>query len=160
MQAQVDFTPSFPSLLDCEWPRLLRQLILFQPALHIYRFLVHLIRSELDLTPVLKRQRSRWDGKRSFGLGYISISYEMQPFGASVHVEEEQFYTRSRFAQCTNSSTRTTAAPASSILFLAHPLLPPIPPRFSQLHHRQRTGALCIRLILLWRAADTNFAAQ
>ena len=121
MQAQVDFTPSFPSLLDCEWPRLLRQLILFQPALHIYRFLVHLIRSELDLTPVLKRQRSRWDGKRSFGLGYISISYEMQPFGASVHVEEEQFYTRSRFAQCTNSSTRTTAAPASSILFLAHP---------------------------------------
>ena len=30
-------------------------------------------------------------------------------------------YTRSRFAQCTNSSTRTTAAPASSTLFLAHP---------------------------------------
>ena len=45
----------------------------------------------------------------------------MQPFGASVHVEEEQFYTRSRFAQCTNSSTCTTAATASSTLFLAHP---------------------------------------
>ena len=48
-----------------------------------------------------------WDGKRFVGLGYISISYE--------------FYTRSRFAQCTNSSICTTAAAASSTLFLAHP---------------------------------------
>ena len=120
-QAQVDFTPSFPSLLDCEWSRLLRQLVLFQPAPHTYQFLIRFIRSEIGLTPVLKHQRGRWDGKRFVGLGCISISYEMQPFRASVPVEDKQLYTRSRFAQCTNSSTCTTAATASSTLFLAHP---------------------------------------